>query len=116
MDIIENKRLEYQNHLVEILQSLLQEFKRQKELADIVIADTENGHFQLLRMGWIEDDRILQILVHFDLKEDNKIWIQENTTELAVDEELLKKGVPSSDIVLAMHPPIYRQFTEFAEA
>ncbi|MEL6717181.1 MAG: XisI protein [Bacteroidota bacterium] len=116
MDGIENKRLEYQNYLVEILQSLSQEFKLQSELADVVIADRENGHFQLLRMGWIEDDRILQILVHFDLKEDGKIWIQENVTELAVDEELLKKGVPASDIVLAMHPPVYRKFTEFAEA
>ncbi|MEM8528401.1 MAG: XisI protein [Bacteroidota bacterium] len=116
MDSIENKRIEYQTHLVEILQSLSQEFKLQKELADLVIADTKNGHFQLLRIGWIEDDRILQILVHFDLKEDGKIWIQENATELAVDEELLKKGVPASDIVLAMHPPVYRPFTAFAEA
>lgn len=116
MDRLENKKSKYQAHIIDILQSLSQEFKLQSELADIIIADTENGHFQLLRLGWIEDDRILQILVHFDLKEDGKIWIQENVTELAVDEELLKKGVPSSDIVLAMHPPIYRQFTAFAEA
>ena len=66
-------------------------------------------------VGWVDDDRILQILIHIDIKEDGKVWIQENVTELPVDEELLKRGVPASDIVLGMHPPSYRQFTEFAE-
>jgi hypothetical protein len=116
MDQLIEKKQQYQKYILEILQSLAEEFKFQQELKDFVIADTENGHFQLLRIGWIDDDRILQILAHFDVAEDGKIWIQENTTSLAVDEELLKKGVLASDIVLAMHPPIYRQFTDFAEA
>lgn len=105
----------YQDIILAILLSEARDFSIQPELHDHIIADRERNHFQLLRVGWVGDDRILQILIHMDIKEDGKVWIQENATELPVDEELLKRGVPASDIVLGMHPPSYRQFTAFAE-
>lgn len=93
---------------MQLLEAAAEAFDLQPELHDFVIADETRGHFQLLRVGWVQDERLLQILMHFDLTSEGKIWIQQNTTEVPVDEELVKLGVPNSDIVLAMHPLTYR--------
>lgn len=116
MEGINNKIESYQQIIIDILTSEVREFSLQPELEDQVIADLKRNHFQLLRIGWVDDDRILQILIQIDIKPDGKIWLQENQTELRLDEELLKEGIPASEIVLGMHPPSYRQFTEFAES
>ena len=116
MERVKKKIEKYQKAITEILQAEARNFSLQPELQDHIVTDKEHNHFQLLRIGWVDDDRILQILIHIDIKPDGKVWIQENLTELAVDDELVKKGVPPTDIVLGMHPPSYRKFTEFAES
>ncbi|HAG80888.1 MAG TPA: XisI protein, partial [Cyanobacteria bacterium UBA12227] len=42
------------------------------------------------------------------------IWIQHNMTELDIAQELVRLGVPKEDIVLGLHSPFMRQFTEYA--
>lgn len=113
---VNNNFEQYQRAIIDILQTEARDFSIQPELQDHIITDKKHNHYQLLRIGWVDDDRILQILIHIDIKPDGKVWIQENLTELAVDDELVKRGVPASDIVLGMHPPSYRKFTEFAES
>ena len=106
----------YQAILLEILEQEKIDYNGTKyqELEDQIISDLERNHFQLIRVGWADDTRCLDIKLQFDIKPDGKIWIQENLTETAIDDELLKRGVPASDIVLGMQPPAYRQFSEFA--
>ena len=116
MTTIDKKIKQYQRIILEILQSEARDFSLQPEMQDQIIADTDRNHYQLLRIGWLEDDRILQILIHIDVKADGKVWIQENLMETAIDDELVKRGIPASDIVLGMTPPSYRRFTEFAES
>jgi XisI protein len=43
-----------------------------------------------------------------------KIWVQHDGTEDAIADQLVEKGVPKKDIVLAYHAPYVRQYTEFA--
>lgn len=107
---------QYQSILLEILEQERSDYTgtRYQELEDQIIADLERNHFQLIRVGWADDTRCLDIKLQFDIKPDGKIWIQENLTDTAVDDELLKRGVPATDIVLGMQPPSYRQFSEFA--
>lgn len=81
----------------------------------IVITDTEEGHFQLLQIGWEEKDYIFAVMMHFDII-DGKIWVQENRTEELVAEELVKQGVPKMDIVLGLQAPSMRKYTEYAVA
>ncbi|MUG92566.1 addiction module toxin, HicA family [Scytonema sp. UIC 10036] len=47
---------------------------------------------------------------------DEKIWIEEDWTENGVATDLLLKGIPKEEIVLAFHPLHVRQYTEFASA
>ena len=45
-----------------------------------------------------------------------KIWIQQNMTEIDLGEELVKMGVPKSDIVIGFLPPEVREYSEYAVA
>lgn len=78
-----------------------------------VIFDTEHNHYQVVRVGWDNKQRVYGCPIHLDIK-DGKIWIQQNGTEIDLGQELVNIGVPKSDIVVGFHPPYMRQFTEFA--
>ena len=78
-----------------------------------VVFDTEHNHYQVVRVGWDNKQRVYGCPIHLDIK-DGKIWIQQNGTEIDLGQELVDIGVPKSDIVVGFHPPYMRQFTEFA--
>jgi len=113
---LDNKIKQYQDFIIEILNEHALLHQGLGELEDQVLADRQNNHFQLTRIGWQDGERIETILLHFDIKTDGKIWLQTNWTTGRVAEDLLLRGVPKSDIVLGLHPPEYRQYTEFAVA
>ena len=50
---------------------------------------------------WLE--RFEAGLLHFDIK-DGKVWLQQNTTDIDVGQELQELGIPKEDIVLNLHP------------
>ena len=87
------------------------------DVQDVVIADKEKRHYQLLRMGWDEEGHYHhKIIFHFHIHEDGKIWLLYNQTDIPITDELLKRDVPASDIVLGLHPAKYRPYTGFAAA
>jgi XisI protein len=82
-----------------------------------VIIDNENNHFQLVMTGWnAKDHFVYAVLFHFDIKADGKIWILVNNTDVLIAEELIKKGVLKSDIVLGFHSELVRPHTGYAVA
>ncbi|MEE3716163.1 XisI protein [Tumidithrix elongata RA019] len=78
-----------------------------------LVLDQERDRYQLLRTGWLEERRVYGTLIHIDL-EDGKIWIQYDGTEIGVANELVERGIPTEDIVLAYHSPFMRQYDGFA--
>ena len=77
--------------------------------------DDERGQYLAVRVGWDGKRRFRQIVLHIRLHA-GKIWIETDDTEDGFATELLKAGVPNTDIVLAFHPPHLRQYTDFAVA
>lgn len=77
------------------------------------IFDTDRDHYQLIYVGWHNKKRVFGPVLHLDIKE-GKIWIQWNGTEDDIATELEAQGVPKRDIVLGFHPPVMRQYTEYA--
>ncbi len=86
---------------------------RGEEMEVETIFDTEHDHYQVVYVGWEDDQRIHGCSMHVDLKQ-GKIWIQHNGTEASLANELVAMGVPQSDIVLGLLSPRQRQLTEFA--
>jgi hypothetical protein len=79
------------------------------------IFDLENDHYQLVNMGWKDNmTRVYGCSLHLNIAPDGKIWIQQDGTEDAIAEDLVARGVPKQDIVLAYHAPNLRHYTEFS--
>jgi hypothetical protein len=79
------------------------------------IIDQNSDHYEVLHVGWQGTRRVHGSAIHLDII-DGKIWIQHNGTNRSIADDLLEAGVPREDIVLALHPPEVRQYTEFAAA
>ena len=77
--------------------------------------DTERDHYQLMCVGWEDLKRIYHTMLHFDIK-DGKIWLQQNTTDSDVGQELVEMGIPKEDIVLGLHPEYKRPYTGYGVA
>jgi hypothetical protein len=78
------------------------------------IFDRDGDHYQLVNLGWKQNNtRVYGCAIHVDII-DGKIWVQHDGTEDAIADQLVEKGVPAQEIVLAYHPPNIRQYTEFA--
>ncbi|MBD2495244.1 XisI protein [Nostoc sp. FACHB-280] len=77
------------------------------------IFDTEHDHYQLVYVGWRDSKRVYGTVLHLDII-NNKIWVQQDGTEVGVANELVELGVSKQDIVLGFDPPKMRHHTDFA--
>ncbi|NEO82991.1 MAG: XisI protein [Spirulina sp. SIO3F2] len=110
-----DKIQKYQHIIREILHDQAHPYGHSDDVDTLVICDTEHDHYQLSYIGWEGQQRIFNLILHFDIK-DGKIWIQHNGTETAIAQVLVEKGVEQSDIVIGFHSPFKRQFNGYAVA
>ena len=81
-----------------------------------LIFDTERAlrsrslrdRFLVMHVGWRDDYRIYGCAIQLDLI-DGKVWIQNNSTEVFVDRELIKRDIDAKDIVLGFRSPSIRE-------
>ena len=78
-----------------------------------VLADKEGHHYQLLSIGWQEDTFVFRVIFHFDII-DGKVWLQRNSSDILIADELVAAGIPREDIVLGFQPDYVRPHTGFA--
>lgn len=71
-----------------------------KNVHNQIIIDRENHHYQLVRIGWHDGQHIHYAVFHFDLIGD-KVFVQENRTDLPIVDELAELGIPRKKIKLA---------------
>lgn len=83
------------------------------ELELQVLFDTQRDRYQLLYIGWYRGKRVYGPILHLDIQ-NGKVWLQLNTTEDDITQDLMELGIAKEDIVLGFHSPEMRQFTEFA--
>jgi XisI protein len=107
-------------HYQNILSDLLAEYSNvQKTLTPNVksqiIIDRDRNQFQLLSVGWHGERYVYTVAFHFVIIE-NKIWLQQNNTDILIADELVERGVPKSDIVLGFIAPEVRAYSGFAAA
>jgi hypothetical protein len=103
---------EYREHIKNLLTARSQ-LTSDKRIQSQTIFDTERDHYQLVKVGWRDSERVYFTVLHVDII-DGKIWIQEDWTEVGIANELVELGVPKEDIVLGFDPPKFRHLTGFA--
>lgn len=109
-----DKRLAYRQQIQALLQEYTTYFHKAKSpIRTELLFDTERDHYQILRMGWEQGAFVYYVSIHLDLI-DEQIWLQQNNTEFSVARDLVKRGVPASDIVLGFHEPDIRAIGDYA--
>jgi XisI protein len=101
-------------HLIQDILTEYSEIKAANEEVEAeLVFDLLRDRYQVVHAGWSSQRRIYGCVLHLDII-NGKIWIQHDGTEGGVANELIDRGVPKQDIVLAFHSPFKRKFTDFA--
>ncbi len=107
-----DKRKEYK----EIIKQLILDYAKIKpaygEIDREVVFDEERGHYELLSIGWEGTKRVHFTVFHIDIK-DSKVWLQKNSTDVDIAEELVEEGIPREQIVLGCVLPQSRKLTKY---
>ncbi len=113
-----DKLKQYRHHI----QTIMEAYHRvasaapEREVESQLLFDRKRDHYQLLQIGWLNNkEHIFGCSIHVSIKA-GKIWIEHDLTEAGIANELIKRGVPKEDIVLAFHAPYKRPYTGFAVA
>ncbi|MBD2206450.1 XisI protein [Calothrix sp. FACHB-1219] len=80
-----------------------------------LIFDTERDRYQIMSVGWVGHRRVHGCVLHLDII-DGKIWVQHNSTEIQIAQELVAMGIPKQEIILGFQAPYMRQYTSFGVA
>jgi XisI protein len=107
-----DKLEQYRNIIKELLEKYSQYKPKYGDIDVEKIFDNEHNHYQITAVGWNNQNRVYGAMMHLDIK-NNKIWIQQNTTEVDIALELMDMGVQKEDIVVGFHTPKVRQMTGF---
>ncbi|NJK46049.1 MAG: XisI protein [Pleurocapsa sp. SU_196_0] len=98
--------------LLEAYASLGRENRGEDEQT-FVLVDAAQNHYQVMHTGWAGKRRHYGCVIHMEIRGE-KIWVHQDSTDADPVGELLERGVPKEDIVLAFHPPQMRPMTGFA--
>jgi hypothetical protein len=115
MEKLEKYRKEIQEVLTEFARPRRLGTEKAEEFETQTVFDTVRDHYQVLHVGWENGKRTYGVVIHIDIKND-KLWVQQNWTDFEFIDELMERGIPKNDIVLAFHSPSMRKYTDFAVA
>lgn len=95
------------NTYCQIVREFLQDFAAGDPEAQIIF-DAERDCYLVMHVGWRGEYRIYGCAMQLDII-DGKVWIQHNSTEVVIDQELIQRGIPKKDIVLGFRSPSIRE-------
>ncbi len=111
-----DKLVNYRNWIKELLTNYADHHSnKKKDVEEELIFDENRDHYQIMAVGWENRRRVYFSIFHLNIK-DGKIWLQENSADYNIVDDLLERGVPPSDIVIGFLPAHVRATTEFAVA
>ncbi len=90
----------------QIICDFLREFATDDPEAQLIF-DAERDHYLVMHVGWRGEYRIYGCAMQLDVI-NGQVWIQHNSTEILIDQELNQRGIPRQDIVLGFRAPSIR--------
>jgi hypothetical protein len=110
-----DKLVQYREYVQKLMTGYANADRAQEGVEVELVMDTVRDHYQWMNVGWVELKRVYDCYIHIDIK-DGKIWLQRNWTEEDPTADLVALGVPREDIILGLHPPYKRPYTDYGAA
>lgn len=73
-----------------------------------LVFDEERDRYLVINDEWYDQKRIYGCVMHIELI-NGQIWVQQNNTEIYIEDELTQKGVERKDIIFGFRSPGFRQ-------
>lgn len=93
------------------LAELINRHSGQSQVEAHAVFDDEHDQYLLVKTGWADRRRVRGTTLYLRIRE-GRVWIEEDWTEEGISKELVKAGIPESDIVLAFQSPEPRVLSE----
>ncbi len=77
--------------------------------------DEKRGQYLIFLDSWKDEKRDYGCVMHIEVKDNGKIYLRRDGTDLDIGQQLLDEGVPKSDMVIGFHSPAMRAMTDFAQ-
>ena len=110
-----DKVAKYREYVQAVMMQYVADEKDDGDVKVELIMDSMRDHYQWMDVGWQGLKRVYNCYIHIDII-DGKIWLQQNWTEKDPAAELVEMGVPHEDIVLGLHAPYKRPYTDYGVA
>ncbi|MDY6937160.1 MAG: XisI protein [Cyanobacteriota bacterium] len=94
---------EYRQKLCEFLEN----FARNDPSAKLIF-DGDRDRYLVMHDEWRNEYRIYGCAMHLEIIE-GQIWIQHNSTEIYIERELIREGIPAKDIIFGFRSPSVRK-------
>ena len=94
------------NNYRQIICQFLQDFAEGDPEAQLIF-DEKYDRYLVMHVGWRNEYRIYGCAMQLDLIA-RQVWIQNNSTEIYVDRELIKRGIAAEDVILGFRSPSVR--------
>jgi len=107
-----DKLSHYRSVVKQVLSQHAEYIPSHGQIETLPVFDERNENYLLLDIGWDRTGRIHATVLHVRLR-DNKVWVEKDSTETGIAQELLEAGVPKEDTVLDCYRPERRAIIEF---
>jgi hypothetical protein len=92
------------------------EVRKNSELDYLYIQDNQSKNYQVVRTGWDNYHFMYLVVFHFQIKNDGKVWVWANHTDIDLAQVFRQLSIDNTDIVPAFQPVSLRRYAGFAEA
>jgi hypothetical protein len=107
--LIKNKKI-----VKEVFEEVLAFIPKNAAIEILPVVDETNGHFMIYSDGWEGTYRDYACFFHLQVMKSGIVYIRHDGTNLDIANELVQKGIPKSEILLAFHAPYKRKISGFA--
>ncbi len=101
------------------IQQILTEYAEYMATDDVLqvetLFDTQRHHYQIMVLGWQNNQRVYHNLMHLDII-NGQIWVQNNNTQFTLIEDFDRLHIPRKDIVNGLIPARRRQIADYEMA
>jgi hypothetical protein len=96
------------NEYRQIVCQFLEDFAKDDPEAQLIF-DHSRDRYLVIHNSWRGEYRIYGCAMQLDIIA-GQVWIQQNSTEIFIDRELIQRGISHKDIILGFRSPSIRNY------
>jgi len=105
------KYRKYERIIIEFFNDFVENYQSENSpVQHKMVIDKEHQRYLMTLIGWENEYKfVYSIIFHLEII-DGKVWFQHNGTDILIDEELIKRGIPKKDMWIGFNPKYANEY------